>query len=81
MKRKYRYDEDRPSNKARIIKDFLPPPEEIVLPTPENTKITITIDLPSLEFFKSQAKRLRGKYQRMMREVLRRYAQIHSSPH
>jgi hypothetical protein len=77
MKKKIRYDEDMPSNNARMIKDFLPPPEKLVMPN-DKVKITLVIDLPSVEFFKAHAKRLGTKYQRMMREVLKRYAQMHS---
>ena len=77
MKKNIRNDDDRPSDKARIVKDFLPSPEEL-LPPGSKMKITIELDDESVEFFKAQAKKHGGKYQRMMREVLRRYALHHS---
>ena len=77
MKKRMRYDEDMPSDNARIIKDFLPPPEKLVMPQ-HPIKITLVLDLPSVDFFKAEAKRLGTKYQRMMREVLKRYAHLHS---
>jgi predicted DNA binding CopG/RHH family protein len=77
MKRKMRIDEDMPSDKARIIPDFLPPPEKLIFPS-DTTKVTIYLDSDSVEFFKKQAKKIGAKYQRMMREVLRRYAHHHS---
>ena len=79
MKKRMRYDDDMPSDNARIIKDFLPPPEELIMPFAP-VKITLILDKPSVTFFKAQAKRHGTKYQRMMREVLSRYARMHSSP-
>ena len=77
MKKRIRYDEDMPSDNARIIENFLPPPEELILPNVP-VKIILILDKLSVEFFKDKAKRHGTKYQRMMREVLRRYAHLHS---
>jgi uncharacterized protein (DUF4415 family) len=66
------------SDQARVIRDYLPPPE-VLLPPGSKLKITIELDEESVDFFKKQALRHGGKYQRMMREVLRRYALRHSS--
>ena len=78
MRKKTRYDDDKPSDQARVIKDFLPPPEQLVMPH-DHVKITLMLDRPSVAFFKAQAKRHGTKYQRMMREVLKHYAALHSS--
>jgi hypothetical protein len=71
-------DPDYPVGKMTIIPDNLPPPHEL-LPLGSKIKITIELDEKSVDFFKTHAKRSGGKYQRLMREVLRRYAQHHSS--
>lgn len=70
MKRKF-IDDDMPKGKLIEVPDFLPPPEELA-----NAKVTITINLDrkTLEFFHKAAKKNGGKYQRMIREVLARYA-------
>jgi len=64
---------DEPFGKLTAIDDFLPPPQEL-LPQEEKQKITLVLDLNTVRFFKSQARRNKVKYQRMMREVLRGYA-------
>jgi len=56
------------------VTDFLPPPSALILKKqPKTTKITLTIDESSLIFFKQQAKKLGGSYQRMMRNLLNEY--------
>jgi hypothetical protein len=77
-KRKYRHDPNYPVGKLTPVPDFLPPPEELFPPN-EKLKVTIELDSDSVAFFKSQAQRHGNKYQRLMREVLRRYAQHHST--
>jgi len=58
---------------GKRVKDFLPRPEELILKEP-TTKITITLDTASVNFFKKGAKRLSSSYQRMMRNLLTEYA-------
>jgi uncharacterized protein (DUF4415 family) len=77
MKKRTRYDDDMPSKYARVIPDYLPPPEEL-LPPGSKMKITIELDEDCVDFFQKQAAKHGGHYQRMIREVLRRYAQHHS---
>ncbi len=72
-KDKYR---DMPIGKLTVIPDFLPPPDQLILPG-QAVKITISLDQESLLFFKEMAAKLGTKYQRMIREVLRRYAQAY----
>jgi hypothetical protein len=64
---------DQPIGKLLEISDFLPPPEQLVAVS-EMVKVTLSIDKGSLKFFKNQARRIGSKYQKMMREVLLRYA-------
>ena len=52
MKTKIKYTEE-PMGELRIIKDFLPKPEELALKE-ENVKITISLNKSSIEFFKKE---------------------------
>ena len=61
-----------PAGKLARVKDFLPPPEELVLPEP-TVKVTISLSHMSVEFFKRQARKYHTKYQKMIREVLDQY--------
>ena len=60
--------------KGEIIDNFLPPPEKLVRKEPK-TKITITLNSGSVEFFKKHAKENNVKYQTMINEVLDKYVQ------
>jgi len=53
----------------RVVKDFLPPPDQLVLKD-ENVKITISLKKSSIEFFKREAQKHRTSYQRMIRELI-----------
>ena len=70
---KRKYDEDMPIGKLTRVENFLPPPSQLDMGE-DTTKITIALKRSSVEFFKRAAKRHRTKYQRMIREVLDRYA-------
>ncbi len=74
MKRKeYKeYDEDMPIGKLTQVKNFLPPPEELVMPE-ETVRVTIFLKKSSVEFFRRAAKKHHSKYQKMIRAVLDRY--------
>ncbi len=76
MKRKI--DPDVPIGKMTRIKDFLPPPGRLAMPKDE-VKVTLSLSRRSIEFFKVHARRNRTKYQRMIRELLDRYA-LHYAP-
>lgn len=71
MKRKI--DRDMPIGKLVRVPDFLPPPSELALPR-QDVKVTLALSRRSIEFFKHQARHNRSKYQRMIREVVDRYA-------
>ena len=72
MKRKIKYTEE-PMGELRVIKDFLPPPDQLVLKE-ENVKITISMKKSSVEFFKKKAKEQHTSYQKMIRNVIDYYA-------
>ena len=72
MKNKMKYT-DEPMGELRIIKDFLPPPDQLVLKE-ENVKITISLKKSSVEFFKKEAQKRRTSYQKMIRRVIDWYA-------
>ena len=56
-----------------VVKDFLPPPDQLVLKE-ENVKTTISLKKSSVEFFKKQAQMHRTSYQKMIRRVVDWYA-------
>jgi predicted DNA binding CopG/RHH family protein len=57
----------------RIVEDFLPPPDELVL-REDNLKVTLSLSRRSVEFFKQEAGKTRVPYQRMIRAVVDAYA-------
>lgn len=66
-----------PVGAIRIVEDFLPPPSELVVKE-EVEKVTIALSKRSVEFFKDEAKRHGTQYQRMIRALLDRYAEINA---
>lgn len=63
---------DEPIN-AKVIKDFLPKPEDLVLKE-DNVKVTLSLSKKSVDFFKDEAKKLDTPYQGMIRTLLDQYA-------
>lgn len=72
MKSKIKYTDER-MGKLRVVKDFLPSPDELVLKE-EKVKITISLKKESVEFFKKQAKAHHTSYQKMIRQIVDWYA-------
>jgi hypothetical protein len=72
MKSKIKY-ADEPMGRLRVIRDFLPPPEQLV-PRENKVKITISLSKSSIDFFKKEAKRNRTSYQKMIRRLVDAYA-------
>ena len=72
MKSRIKY-VDEPMGKLKVIRDFLPPPEELALKE-NKVKITISLSRSSIDFFKKEAKRNRTSYQKMIRRVIDSYA-------
>jgi predicted DNA binding CopG/RHH family protein len=58
---------------GRVVKDLLPPPHELAR-MEKKSKITITLNDSSVEFFKKQAKKYKTPYQAMIRNLLQQYA-------
>ncbi|MDO9264663.1 MAG: CopG family transcriptional regulator, partial [Desulfosalsimonadaceae bacterium] len=67
MKEKTKYT-DEPIGKVKILKDFLPSPEELVLKD-ETVKVTIALSKTSIDFFKKEAKKHNTQYQKMIRRL------------
>jgi predicted DNA binding CopG/RHH family protein len=78
MKEKIKYT-DEPLGDLKVIPDFLPRPEDLVLKD-EGVKITISLSKRSIEFFKDEAKKHDTQYQRMIRRLLDAYAERFSQP-
>ena len=73
-KKKIVIDDDMPIGKLIRIPNFLPPPDQLVFPGEETIKVTLSLTKRSVEFFKKKAKCKHAKYQKMIREVVDRYA-------
>jgi hypothetical protein len=56
MKKKIRYTNE-PMGKVKVVSDFLPSPEELVLKD-ETIKVTIALSKASVEFFKMRQKNI-----------------------
>jgi hypothetical protein len=61
VKRRIKYTYE-PMGELRVVKDFLPPPDQLVLKE-ENVKVTIALRKSSVEFFKKEAQRHQTSYQ------------------
>jgi len=72
MKKK-QIDKNMPIGKLTRVKDFLPPPEELAIPE-KTVKVTLSLKKSSVDFFKYEAKENHTKYQKMIRELVDKYA-------
>ena len=77
MKEKIKYS-DHKIGRVKIIKDFLPKPEELVFKD-ESVKVTLNLSKSSIDFFKSLAKEKGSKYQKIIRNLLDSYSSHYSS--
>ena len=64
---------DFPVGRLTRVKDILPPPDKLVVPT-DTIKVTMLLSRSIIQFFKRKAIQHRTKYQRMLRELVDRYA-------
>ena len=78
MKSRIRYTNE-PIGDAKVIRDFLPPPEELAFKE-EQIKVTIGLSKSSVDFFKKEAKKHRTQYQKMIRRLLDLYVAQHHVP-
>lgn len=60
--------------RLRVIEDFLPSPDKLVL-REENVKVTLSLSQRSVAFFKREARKRRVPYQRMIRALVDEYAE------
>ena len=63
---------DEPLGQIRVIKDFLPPPSELVFKE-DTVKVTLGLSRRSVDFFKKEAKKHDTQYQKMIRRLLDLY--------
>ena len=68
MKTRTKYTEESMGD-LRVVKDFLPPPDQLVLKE-ESVKVTISFKKSTVDFFKKEAKKQKTSYQRMIRQVI-----------
>jgi predicted DNA binding CopG/RHH family protein len=76
MKKKQKYT-DEPMGRLRVVEDFLPPPNQLVI-REEGVKITLSLSRRSVDFFKAHAAKSKVPYQKMIRSLLDSYASKHS---
>ncbi|MDP8299142.1 MAG: CopG family transcriptional regulator [Candidatus Tantalella remota] len=72
--RNKKQDPDMPIGKVTRIKDFLPPPEDLIMPE-RTVKVTILLSESSVNSFKKFADKHHTKYQKIIRKLLDKYAQ------
>jgi hypothetical protein len=60
--------------KVGAVRDFLPPPDKLVL-RESNVKVTLSLSQRSVDFFKREATKRRVPYQRMIRALVDAYAE------
>ena len=65
---------DEPIGEIKMISDFLPPPDQLVLKE-ETVKVTLALTKDSVDFFKRVAKDKHTHYQTMIRTLLEQYTE------
>ena len=78
MKKRIRYT-DEPLGNLRVVRDFLPRPEELAF-RQETVKVTMKLSKSSVEFFKRLAHRYHAPYQKMIRTLIDAYATRYPTP-
>jgi len=71
MKKKIKYSDEK-IGKVKVVKDFLPKPEELVLKE-DTVKVTLNLSKESVKFFKQLAKEHGSQYQKVIRNLLDSY--------
>lgn len=67
------FDLNMPIGKITRVKDFLPSPEELMIPE-KTVKVTLRLSEDSIKFFKHYAQKYHTKYQRVIRKLIDTYA-------
>lgn len=78
MKKKIEYT-DEPLGTLRMVKDFLPLPEELAFKE-ESVKVTMKLSKSSVVYFKKAAHKYHTPYQKMIRNLISAYAARHPLP-
>ena len=73
--RKVKYT-DGPIGNIKMVADFLPPPDQLILKE-ETVKVTLSLTKESVDFFKRVAKYTHSHYQTMIRILLDQYTVHH----
>lgn len=73
MKKEIKYT-DEPIGCIKLVDDFLPSPEQLVLKE-ETVKVTLALTKDSVDFFKKVAKEQHTHYQTMIRTLLDQYTE------
>jgi len=71
--KKSKFDLNMPIGKITRVKDFLPPPEELMLDD-HTIKVTLRLSEKSVVFFKRYAQKYHTKYQKVIRKLIDTYA-------
>lgn len=78
MKTKIKYTEGE-IGEYQVIPDFLPSPGELAFKE-DTVKVTISLSRSSVEFFKTEAKKHKTQYQKMIRRLLDAYSSSQEEP-
>ena len=65
--------------RLKEVDNFLPSPEKLVFKKLKTVRVTMELDKDSVDYFKQEAKRLGGSYQRMIRNLVKDYARHHKN--
>jgi predicted DNA binding CopG/RHH family protein len=76
MKKKIKYTDEK-IGRVKIIKDFLPKPEELILKE-KNVKVTLNLSKSSVDYFKKIAIKHGSQYQKVIRNLLDKYTAHYS---
>lgn len=63
---------DEPVGRLRVVKDFLPPPDQIVFKE-KPIKVTMVLSRSSVQFFKKTARQQHTPYQKIIQTLLDTY--------
>jgi uncharacterized DUF497 family protein len=76
---KYTDDKGEIQGELRIVRrGEMPDLDALLDKLPDKTKVTLELDNSALEFFKREARKRNTSYQRMIRNLVRSYAQSHT---
>ena len=73
-KKTVRYTKSEIGRTGPVLRDFLPPPDKLVL-RESNVKVTLSLSSRSVDFFKREAQKQHVPYQRMIRALVDAYAE------